>query len=189
MAFPSYDLKEVPVTDAMEAAIGARPLAAYMARDLLCVMDSEDFVRKASPDLSKVAELPGLLLHITAAGKAYDCVSRSFAPKLEVPEDPVCGSGHCHIFPYWAKVLGKKELLGWQASARGGAVYGRMEGDQVILGGEAVLSRKRKSIRKETERQRGAEGSPFLCSKFSGREAGALCYNTDRKSISRRDDL
>lgn len=139
MAFPSYDLKEVPVTDAMEEAIGARPLAAYMARDLLCVMDSEDFVRKASPDQAKVAELPGVLLHITAAGKAYDCVSRSFAPKLKIPEDPVCGSGHCHIFPYWAKVLGKKELLGWQASARGGAVYGRMEGDQVILGGEAVL--------------------------------------------------
>lgn len=139
MALPSYHLKEVPVTDAMEEAIGTRPLAAYMARDLLCVMDSGDFVRKASPDLLKVAELPGLLLHITAAGKAYDCVSRSFAPKLEVPEDPVCGSGHCHIFPHWAKVLGKKELLGWQASARGGAVYGRMEGDQVILGGEAVL--------------------------------------------------
>lgn len=55
MAFPSYELKEVPVTDAMEEAIGARPLAAYMARDLLCVMDSEDFVRNASPDLSKVA--------------------------------------------------------------------------------------------------------------------------------------
>lgn len=139
MEFPAYDLKEVPVTDEMEAAIGARPLAAYMARDLLCVMDSEDFVRNAAPDQEKAAALPGLLLHITAAGKDYDCVSRSFAPKLAVPEDPVCGSGHCHIFPYWAKALGKTELLGWQASARGGAVYGRVEGDKVFLGGEAAL--------------------------------------------------
>lgn len=139
MEFPAYDLKEVPVTDEMEAAIGARPLAAYMGRDLLCVMDSEDFVRNASPDQEKVAALPGALLHITAAGKDYDCVSRSFAPKLAIAEDPVCGSGHCHIFPYWGKVLGKTELLGWQASARGGAVYGRLEGDKVFLGGSAVL--------------------------------------------------
>lgn len=78
------------------------------------------------------------VLTVTKKDGRYEMAFPSYDLK-EVPEDPVCGSGHCHIFPYWAKVLGKQELLGWQASARGGAVYGRMEGDQVILGGEAVL--------------------------------------------------
>lgn len=139
MEFPAYDLNEVPVTDEMEAAIGARPRAAYLDRDLLCVMDSEEFVRICAPDEKKVQALPGLLLNITAPGTDYDCVSRSFAPKLAVWEDPVCGSAHCHIFPYWGQVLGKTELVGWQASPRGGAIYGRLEDGRVYLSGPAVL--------------------------------------------------
>lgn len=139
MKFPAYELQPVPVTGDMEAAIGARPREAYLGRDLLCVMEKESDVRNAVPDMDRVKALPGLLLNITAAGADYDCVSRSFAPKLAVPEDPVCGSGHCHIFPYWAKALGRAALRGWQASDRGGEIFGRVEGDTVYLSGAAAL--------------------------------------------------
>ena len=84
-------------------------------------------------------ELEGLLQHATARGRAADCVSRSFAPKCGVPEDPVCGSGHCHIFLYWARVLGKDTLVAWQASPRGGTLYGTLEGGRVKLSGKAVI--------------------------------------------------
>lgn len=93
MDFPAYELKQVPVTKAMEEAIGVRPLEAWMGRDLLCVLPAEEDVRKAVPDQKKVEALDGLLLHITAKGKETDCVSRSFAPKLLIEEDPVCCNG------------------------------------------------------------------------------------------------
>ncbi len=139
MEFPAYDLKEVPVTETIASAIGVRPTAAFMGRDLLCVLPHEEDVRRAAPDMGMVKELPGLLLHITAQGKDYDCVSRSFAPKLAVDEDPVCGSGHCHIFPYWAKALGKECLRGYQASRRGGEIGGKVKGGRVFLSGKAVI--------------------------------------------------
>lgn len=139
MDFPAYDLKEVPVTDGMEEAIGVRPLEAWMARDLLCILPTKEDVRKAAPDMEKVKALDGLLLHITARGKDYDSVSRSFAPKLDVEEDPVCGSGHCHIVPYWARKLGKDEIVAYQASQRGGTLYCKMEGDRIRISGKAAL--------------------------------------------------
>ena len=139
MEFPAYDLKPVEVTDAMAEALGVRPGAAYMARDLLCVLDDEQTVRRLTPDLEKVRQLDGLLLHVTARGKEEDCVSRSFAPKLAVAEDPVCGSGHCHIIPYWADRLGKDELVAYQASKRGGTLYCRREGGRIFMAGKAAL--------------------------------------------------
>ena len=139
MVFPAYELKPVPVTDAMTEVIGAKPAAAFMGRDLLCVLDSEDEVRACAPDMAKVMKLDGLLLHITAKGNDFDCVSRSFAPKCGVTEDPVCGSGHCHIIPYWANALGKTELTAYQASKRSGVLYTRVEGDRVVLAGKAAL--------------------------------------------------
>lgn len=139
MDFPAYDLKPVPVTQAMVDAIGAKPREAYMGRDLLCVMDSEDTVRNMKPEQSKVLALDGLLLQVTAKGNEFDCVSRSFAPKCNVPEDPVCGSGHCHILPYWAKKLGKTELTAYQASPRGGIIYAIVDGERIRMSGKAAL--------------------------------------------------
>lgn len=139
MEFPAYELKEIPVTDAMTEAFGAKPVAAYMGRDLLCVFDHEDIIRNMKPDQEKVKALPGLLQHVTAKGSnGIDCVSRSFAPKLAVAEDPVCGSGHCHIIPYWAKALGKDNLVAYQASKRGGTLYCHMAGKKVFLAGPAA---------------------------------------------------
>ena len=139
MEFPAYDLKKVDVTDAMEAVLGVRPREAYLARDLLCVLDDEQTVRELRPDLEKMKEIDGLLVHVTARGSDADCVSRSFAPKLSVAEDPVCGSGHCHIIPYWADVLGKNELTAYQASRRGGTLYCRREGEKIFMAGKAAL--------------------------------------------------
>lgn len=140
MDFPAYDLKEVPVTAAMiDAMNGAVPAAAYMGRDLLCVFDDEDTVRNMVVDQEKVRALDGLLLHVTVQGKDTDCVSRTFAPKCNVPEDPVCGSGHCHIVPYWADRLGKDEIVAYQASRRGGTLYCRRDGQRVTLAGKAAL--------------------------------------------------
>lgn len=140
MDFPAYELKSVPVTEAMiEAMGGAVPKAAYMGRDLLCVFDDEATVRSMVVDQEKVRALEGLLLHVTAQGRDTDCVSRSFAPKCSVPEDPVCGSGHCHIVPYWAERLQKGEIVAYQASRRGGTLYCRMNGDRVTLAGKAAV--------------------------------------------------
>ena len=139
MAFPAYDLKPIDVTDEMAEALGVRPLEAYMARDLLCVLDNDQLVRDLVPDLEKIKQIDGLLLHVTARGKKEDCVSRSFAPKLAVAEDPVCGSGHCHIIPYWANVLGKEELVAYQASKRGGTLYCRRVGNKIYIAGKATL--------------------------------------------------
>lgn len=139
MEFPAYDLKPIEVTDEMEEAPGVRPQKAYMGRDMLCVLDNEKTVRNLEPDLEKVKALDGLLLQVTAPGKDTDCVSRSFAPKLNVSEDPVCGSGHCHIIPYWADTLGKDELVAYQASKRGGTLYCRREGKKIFMAGKAAL--------------------------------------------------
>jgi len=139
MDFPAYELRRTDVTDEMERALGTRPLEAYIGRDLLCVLPGEAEVRQLKPDLELVSGLDGLLVHVTARGSAYDCVSRSFAPKLCVDEDPVCGSGHCHIAPYWAERLGKPELRAYQASRRGGELFCRVSGQRVSLAGNAVL--------------------------------------------------
>ena len=141
MEFPAYRLERVPVTDSMEAAFGARPAEAFLGRDLLCVFDDAATVRAMQPDQGRLKGLDGLLQHATAPGDApgIDCVSRSFAPKLAVAEDPVCGSGHCHIAPYWAKRLGKGELTAYQASRRGGTLRCRCIGDSVFLAGTAIL--------------------------------------------------
>ena len=120
MEFPAYHLEKVEVTASMEDALGASVREAYLARDLLCVLEDEETVRDLAPDFEKIKQIDGLPVHVTARGSREDCVSRSFAPKLSVSEDPVCGSGHCHIIPYWASVLGKDELVAYQASKRGG---------------------------------------------------------------------
>ncbi len=139
MEFPAYELRPTTVTTAMEDALGVPIREAYIARDLVCVLDDERAIWGLNPDLEKIRQIDGLLLHVTAKGEKEDCVSRSFGPKLNIPEDPVCGSGHCHIIPYWADMLGKEELVARQASKRGGILYCRKEGSKIFIAGNAVL--------------------------------------------------
>lgn len=139
--FPAYELKPVDVTAAMEEALGMKVLEAHLGRDLLCIVESADQVVNAAPDFSKILQLPlGVGCHISAAGGKgeFDCVSRSFFPKLAVNEDPVCGSAHCHIIPYWSGRLNKSELTARQASPRGGTLYCKFAGGRVFMAGRAV---------------------------------------------------
>ncbi len=144
MDFPTYEMREVPVTDDMEEAFGVRPVKAVISDelDLLCVFENEEQVRNMKPDQKLLACLEGRLQNVTARGngREADCVSRSFGPKVAVAEDPVCGSAHCMIADYWAKELGKDEILAYQASSRGGYLHCRPLGDgRIRISGEAVL--------------------------------------------------
>lgn len=140
MDFPAYTLKQLEVTDEIADALGARPTEVWRARDLVCIFDDPAIVRNMSPDLEKLKRVKGALMQVTAPGdNGYDCVSRTFGPKMNMPEDPVCGSGHCHIIPYWAAKTGKTEFIARQASPRGGTLYCRLAGERVILAGRAHL--------------------------------------------------
>ena len=139
MDFPAFEIKQVPVTDAMADAIGARPVEAWLGDDLVCILENEVSVRNAKPDQAKLAGLDGLLQHITAKSAEFDCVTRSFAPKLSVAEDPVCGRAHCHVVPMWVEKLGKNTLTARQVSPRGGTLYCKANNGRVTLAGTAVL--------------------------------------------------
>ena len=103
MNFPAYTLNKVEVTDQMEEALGIRPIEAYIDRDLMLVLPDAASVRNLKPNLNKIKNLEGLLVAVTAPAdqEGFDCISRIFAPKLGIPEDPVTGSTHCMITPYW----------------------------------------------------------------------------------------
>ena len=139
MDFPAYKLNEVPVTEQMAKAMGAKPVKAYIDRDLLLVYEDEKMIREMKPDFEEVILLEGEGVGVTAPGKEYDCVSRFFTPKDKINEDPVTGSAHCMITPYWAERLGKDELFAYQASERGGELRCRLVGDRVIISGKSVL--------------------------------------------------
>jgi PhzF family phenazine biosynthesis protein len=140
MDFPTYELKEIPVTSAMAEAFGVRPVKAVLGLDLICVFENEEIVRSLDPDQHLLTKIEGRIQNATARGKDTDCVSRSFCPKLAIPEDPVCGSSHCQIADYWSKVLGKDNIIAYQASKRGGTLHCRLSHDgRIQISGEAVL--------------------------------------------------
>ena len=140
MDFPLIPQREIPVTAAMCEAFGAKPVKALLGTDLVCVFDSEEEVRGLMPDQNLLKHLEGRGQHATAPGDGTDCASRSFFPKLGVAEDPVCGSAHCQIAPYWAGELHKDAVAALQASRRGGILYCRLTGnDRVEISGKACL--------------------------------------------------
>lgn len=139
MDFPRYKLNPAEVTREMAEAIGVRPVAAFKDRDLLLVLESEDEVKALKPNQEALAALDGVCIAVTAMGSEYDCVSRMFAPELNIPEDPVTGSAHCMIAPYWAEKLGKNAITAYQASERGGVLYAEICGERVKISGKAVL--------------------------------------------------
>jgi PhzF family phenazine biosynthesis protein len=140
MDFPTYDMKEIPVTDDMERAFGIRPVKAVLGLDLICVFETEDQVRTMKPDQEMLNRLEGRIQNVTAKGAETDCVSRSFCPKLMIAEDPVCGSAHCQIADYWSKELSKREIRAYQASMRGGYLNCVMQDSgRIAISGEAVL--------------------------------------------------
>ena len=140
--FPAKPILDAPAPDGLAAALGVEPV--YVGRshfDVLVEVASEAEVRALNPDVGRLAavEARGVIVTARAGGGAgYDFVSRFFAPRVGVAEDPVTGSAHCVLAPYWAAKLGRDELVGFQASRRGGTVRVRAAGDRVHLGGRAI---------------------------------------------------
>jgi PhzF family phenazine biosynthesis protein len=140
--FPTEAPKPITVPPGLAEALGAKVLAAGQNRlDLFAELESESVVRALTPALEKLVAYESRGVVVTAkgdAGKPYDFVSRFFAPNCGIPEDPVTGSAHCGLGPWWAPKLGKTELVGYQASPRGGTVGVTVKGDRCLLVGTAV---------------------------------------------------
>ncbi len=137
--FPATLARPCDPPDGLAEALGAQPL--YVGRnqfDYLVELESEAVVRRLEPDHTRLKRLPVRGVIVTARGADYDFVSRFFAPGSGIDEDPVTGSAHCALGPYWKAKLGKDEFLAFQASPRGGVVKVRVAGDRVKLGGQAV---------------------------------------------------
>ena len=141
MNFPAKPAEESVPSPELVRALGVEPL--YVGRshfDALVEVESEEVVRALRPDLGLLRQVDarGVIVTSRAATPGFDFVSRFFAPRVGVDEDPVTGSAHCCLAPYWKKRLGRDGLVGFQASARGGVVRVRTEEDRVVLAGEAV---------------------------------------------------
>jgi PhzF family phenazine biosynthesis protein len=139
--FPAEPERAVSPMAELAAALGAEPV--YLGRnrlDLLVELESEEAVRALRPDFARLELIAarGVIVTARSDDARFDFVSRFFAPAVGVNEDPVCGSAHCCLGPFWSDRLGKRELTGFQASTRGGIVGVRIEGHRVVLGGTAV---------------------------------------------------
>ncbi len=140
MDFPARPAHGIEPPPGLRAALGVSTGQAYgSAEDLMVVLDSERSVRELAPDMAALGRVECRGVIVTAKGDRTDFVSRFFAPWVGVPEDPVTGSAHCVLIPYWASVLGKKDVYALQVSERGGEVYGRDCGDRVRISGKAAL--------------------------------------------------
>jgi len=139
MDFPSRPGKPCPPPEPLLRGLKAVPKEVLLARDHLAVFETEDQVLALSPDMAALSELDSMAVIVTAPGREVDFVSRFFAPKMGIPEDPVTGSAHCTLIPYWSERLGKKELRARQVSERIGELWCRDQGERVTISGQAVL--------------------------------------------------
>ncbi len=138
--FPARPPTACAAPEGLAEALGARPRETLQgARDLIAVFDTEAEVRALSPDAERLRQLPLFSVVPTARGQDCDFVSRFFAPRLGMPEDPATGSSHCTLVPYWAQVLGKPRLFARQVSARGGELHCEALGERVRIAGHAAL--------------------------------------------------
>jgi PhzF family phenazine biosynthesis protein len=139
MDFPSRAGAPAEAPAALLAGLKSRPAQVLKARDYLAVFESEAAVRALQPDFAELIKLDCTGIIATGPGRDADFVSRFFAPRMGVPEDPVTGSSHCTLIPYWAKRLGKTRLNAHQVSARGGELHCEDLGARVSIGGQARL--------------------------------------------------
>ncbi len=142
MDFPARPAMSREAPRALVEGLGAEPADVLASdRDYLVLLDAEDDVRKLKPDFTRLRGLDRLGIIVSAPGVSADFVSRFFAPSVGVPEDPVTGSAHCTLAPYWAERLGRGEapLEARQISARGGTLVCRHLGDRVTIAGRAAL--------------------------------------------------
>jgi PhzF family phenazine biosynthesis protein len=136
--FPARPAISCECPDDLAAGLGRRPVATAKARDYFAIFETEEEIRSLRPDMEVLSRLECLGIIATAPGKDCDFVSRFFAPGAGVPEDPVTGSAHCTLIPYWAKRLGKTKLHARQLSRRGGELWCEDLGARVRMSGRAV---------------------------------------------------
>jgi len=139
MDFPSRPPIHIePPIGLVESLGEKKPLEVLRSRDYFLVYESEDDIRDISPDFFALSKMDTVGVIITAPGKGVDFVSRFFAPGAGIPEDPVTGSAHCNLIPYWAEKLGKDKLHALQISSRKGELWCELKGDRVLMSGKAV---------------------------------------------------
>jgi PhzF family phenazine biosynthesis protein len=136
--FPARPPQPCETDSLVEAALGAHPETVMAARDYFCVFASEHQVRSLQPDMAKLAVADRFAVIATAPGKDCDFVSRFFAPAQGIPEDPVTGSAHSSLIPYWSRRLGKTKMSARQISRRGGELWCEDRGARVGIGGAAI---------------------------------------------------
>jgi len=138
--FPAKPPKPIPVPKLLPESIGTIPIYTGLHTDLLVLVNDDQIVKKMKPDISilKSLDVRGVIITAKSSETGIDFVSRFFAPSLGVPEDPVTGSAHTVLIPFWSKRLGKKFLTARQLSARGGYIECVDKGDRVEIGGQAV---------------------------------------------------
>lgn len=137
MDFPAMVAEELPAPAGLAEAIGIEPVKFLKAVKNMAVLEDEAAVRAVNPDFGYIKNMDGMGLIITAHGDQSDCASRFFAPHAGIDEDPVTGSAHCTIVPYWSGILGKTQIHARQVSARSGDLYCWMKDDRVVLAGKA----------------------------------------------------
>ena len=141
MDFPAIPVKPATVSGVMVSALKTEgKFVGFNGMDYLVEVDSPKTVREMFPDFNLLLALRtrGVIVTSISDSPEYDFISRFFAPSVGINEDPVTGSAHCSLGPYWGDKLSKKELVGYQASARGGVVRVHLQNGRVILGGQAV---------------------------------------------------
>jgi len=137
--FPARQPLACTAPEKLVLGLGRKPREVLKSRDYMAVFESQAEVAALTPDLELLAQLDCLGIIATAPGDDSDFVSRFFAPRAGVPEDPVTGSSHCSLIPFWAERLGKSELFARQISRRGGEIYCRHLGDRVGIAGRAII--------------------------------------------------
>lgn len=141
MDFPATPIRPIEPDVALAKALGVEPALWRRSKfDVLLLVDSEQLVRSIEPDFMTLRSIPirGVIVTGPSSDPQFDFVSRFFAPSVGVDEDPVTGSAHCCLGPFWSERLAKKEMTAFQASSRGGTLTVRLTGDRVILRGQAV---------------------------------------------------
>jgi PhzF family phenazine biosynthesis protein len=138
MDLPAYRLTVCEISETLVQGLGMRPIEVLADDDYLAVFDSEATVRAITPNQVLLGQLDLRGVIVTAPGTDVDFVSRFFAPKIGIPEDPVTGAAHCKLAPYWAGRLGKNTLSARQVSKRGGNLACEVKADRVVLSGSAV---------------------------------------------------
>jgi predicted PhzF superfamily epimerase YddE/YHI9 len=139
MDFPARPGTACAAPPGLISGLGHIPREVRKSRDFLAVLGNEEEVRTLTPDLPQIATLDCLGVIATARGAEVDFVSRFFAPGAGIAEDPVTGSAHCTLIPFWAEKLGKSKMIARQLSRRGGTIHCEMRGARVGIGGQAVL--------------------------------------------------